>query len=111
MVKKELIFFSAICVVGFLDWLTTVTGIFFYGATEVNPLLSGIARSNMLLFSGVKLSATLAVGFAFYQAATVIKSRTNDWQFIKNFFYCGYSVAFLMMSTLVASNLVTIFKV
>lgn len=111
MLKKELVFFSAIIAVGFLDWLTTVTGIFFYGATEVNPLLSGLTRSSMLLFSEVKLSTVLIVGFAFYKASVVIKSRTDDWHSIKRFFYGGYSLTFLMLSAVVASNVIAIFRV
>jgi polyferredoxin len=111
MLKKELIFFSAIIIVGFLDWLTTVTGVFFYGATEVNPLLCGLTKSSMILFSIVKLSAVVLIGFAFYKAAAISKSRTNDWHFTKRFLYGGYSLTFLALTVVVASNMITIFRV
>jgi polyferredoxin len=111
MLKKEIIFFSAIILLGFLDWLTTVTGIFFYGAAEFNPLLSGLTKSSMMLFSVVKLSAVVLIGFAFYKAAAISKSRTNDWRFTKRFLYGGYSLTFLVLTAVVASNMIAIFRI
>ena len=109
--KKELLLFSAIILVGFLDWLTTVTGVLFFGATESNPFLSGLTKSSMLLFSGVKLSAVLLISFAFYKAAAICKSESNDWQFIKRFFYGGYSLTFLALTAIVGSNMLAIFRI
>jgi len=111
MLKKELLLFSAIILVGFLDWLTTVTGLFFYGAAEANPLLSGLTKSSMILFSVVKLSAVVLIGFAFYKAAAISKSRTHDWRFTKRFLYGGYSLTFFALTAVVASNMIAIFRV
>jgi hypothetical protein len=111
MLKKEPLLFSAIILLGFLDWLTTVTGVLFFGAAEANPLLSGLTESNMILFSVVKLSAIVLMGFAFYKAAVISKSRTNDWHFTKRFLYGGYSLTFLALTAVVASNMVAIFRV
>jgi hypothetical protein len=110
MLKKELVFFSAIITVGFLDWLTTVTGVLFTGATEVNPLLSGLTRSSMLLFSLVKLSAVVLIGFAFYKAAAISTRLTSDWHFTKRFLDGGYSLTFLAITAIVANNMITIFR-
>ena len=68
MIKKTWLFFSALVLVGFLDWLTTVVGVAFFGASETNPLLVGLVSSNMVLFSAVKLFAVVAGGLAFYKA-------------------------------------------
>jgi hypothetical protein len=111
MLKKELLLFSAIILLGVLDWLTTVTGVFFLGAAEANPLLSGLTKSSMIIFSVVKLSAVLLVGFAFYRALEISKSRTNDWHLTKRFLYGGYSVTFLVLTGVVASNMIAIFRV
>ena len=110
MLKKELLLFSVIILLGFLDWLTTVTGLFFLGATEVNPLLSGLTKSSMILFSVVKLSAVLLIGFAFYKAAAISKSRTNDSVFATRFLYGGYSLTFLMLTVVVTSNMIVVFR-
>jgi len=109
MLKKELVFFSAIIIVGVLDWLTTVTGIFF-GAVEVNPLLSGLTRSSMLLFSIVKLSAVLLIGFAFYKAASLSTCLTSDRHFAKRFLDGGYSLTFLALTAIVTNNMITILR-
>jgi hypothetical protein len=111
MLKKELIFLSAIILLGVLDYLTTVTGLFFFGASEVNPLLSGLIKSSMLLFSIAKLSAVALVGLAFYKAVAICESRTNDWKFTKRFLYGGYSLTFLTLTAIVANNAITIFRV
>lgn len=111
MLRKELLLFSAIILLGFLDWLTTVTGFLFYGAAEVNPLLSGLTKSSMMLFSVVKLSAVVLVGFVFYKAAAISKSRTNDWHFTKRFLYGGYSLTFFALTAVVTSNMIAIFRV
>jgi hypothetical protein len=96
--------------VGFIDWLTTVSGVLFFGATEVNPLLFGLTRSSMILFSLVKLSAVALIGFAFYKAATISKT-TNSWHFTKKFLYTGYSLTLLALTAVVTSNITTIFRV
>ena len=111
MLKKELLLFSAIILLGFLDWLTTATGILLFGAAEANPLLSGLTKSSILLFSVVKLSAVVLIGFAFYKATVISKSRTNDWHFTRRFLYAGYSLTFLALTAVVASNMIAIFRV
>ena len=110
MPKQELMVFSAIILMGFLDWLTTVTGVLFFGATEVNPLLSGLTRSSMILFSAIKLSAVVLAGFTFYKAAAITRLTTTDWHFTKRFLDGGCSLTFLALTTVVANNMITVFR-
>jgi hypothetical protein len=110
MLKKELLFFFAIILMGFLDWLTTVIGVFFFGATEVNPLLSGLTKSSMILFSAVKLSAVVLAGFALYKAAAISRPTNNDWHFTKRFLDGGYSLTFLALTAVVANNMIVVFR-
>jgi len=111
MLKKDLILFSAIILLGILDWLTTVTGLFFYGAAEVNPLLFGLTKSSMILFSVVKLSAVIVIGFAFYKAIVISRSETKDWHFTKRILYGGYALTFLVLTAVVTSNVIAISRV
>ena len=111
MPRIELFLFSAIILLGFLDWLTTVTGLFFFGATEVNPLLSGLTKSNMILFSFVKLSAAIFIGLALHKAAVINKSGTETCVFQSRFLYGGYSLTFLMLTAVVGSNVITLLRV
>jgi hypothetical protein len=108
MPKKELLFFFAIILMGTIDWLTTVTGVLFFGATEVNPLLSGLTRSNMMLFSAVKLSAVVFAGFAFYKAIAISRPKANDWRFTHRFLNGGYSLTFIALTAVVTNNIIAI---
>ena len=65
-VKKGVIFLSSIVLLGFADLFTTVLGVAFFGAAEVNPLLSGLIQANIPFFIGLKAVAVLLSGFAFY---------------------------------------------
>lgn len=46
---------------GSIDCATTVIGILYYGATELNPVLAGVVN-NIPLFMVLKLTATICVG-------------------------------------------------
>ena len=108
MFKKELLFFSTIILMGFIDWLTTVGGILFFGAKEINPLLSGLTQSSLLLFSTVKLSAIIFAGFAFYKAGAISKPMANDWHFTGRFLDGGYVLTLLALTAVVANNIIAI---
>ncbi len=108
--KKELIFSSAIIVAGLLDWLTTVVGILFFGATEANPILTGLTTSSLLLFSVVKLSVVVIVGLAFSRAVSVSESTTCGWNFTKGFLYGGYSLTVLLLLVIVSGNIFVLFR-
>ncbi len=108
MLNKKRVFFSVVIILGILDWLTTVIGIFFCGATEANPLLSGLTQSSMLLFSVVKFSALLLGGFAFYKASAISESATGDWQFPQKITFGAYSLTSLILAAVVTSNMITI---
>jgi hypothetical protein len=108
--KKELVFSSAIITVGLFDWLTTVLGILFFGATETNPILSGLTRSNLLLFSVVKLGVVAIVGLTFSKAVSVSESTLRGGNFTKVFLYGGYSLTFLTLLAIVSSNIFVLFR-
>lgn len=104
MVKKEILFCTAIILIGTLDWLTTIMGIMFFGATETNFLLAGLTRSNMLLFSAVKLSAITLTGLVFYKAETKAKLASQISPLAKKFLTSGYAICLLTLSLVVANN-------
>ena len=59
---------------GFLDCLTTVLGVLYFGAVEINPLFAGIIDSNILVYSGIKLSTAVLIGFLFYKGHAMEKT-------------------------------------
>jgi hypothetical protein len=108
MPKKELIFFTTIIVLGFLDWLTTITGVVYFGATELNPLIASLTQTNPLAFSAVKLTAITVVAYAFCKAANITAHKSIDWSFTKRFLNMGYLVTFSMLTLVVSSNVLTL---
>jgi hypothetical protein len=111
MVKKEVFLCVTIILIGTLDWLTTVVGAVFFGATETNPLLASLTQSNMLLFSAVKLSAITLTGLLFYKAETKTK-RTNQFSpFAKKFLNSGYIISLFTLMAVVLNNFAAIVKV
>jgi hypothetical protein len=107
MIKKSWLFFSALVLVGFLDWLTTIVGVAFFGASETNPLLVGLVSSNMVLFSAVKLFAVVAGGLAFYKAVGL--STDFNRGLTKRFLDISYSLTFLALTLVVFNNLIALY--
>jgi Domain of unknown function (DUF5658) len=62
---------------GSMDWLTTIIGIFYFGAVEANPFIANIANTSRPAFTTVKLSTTILVGLLFYQAKKLLQ-KTQD---------------------------------
>jgi hypothetical protein len=64
---------------GSMDWLTTIIGIFCFGAVEVNPFLVEIARTSLPAFTAIKLSTTIIAGLLFYKAEkTLLKTQDKN---------------------------------
>ncbi len=111
MARKEIIFFSAIIILGFLDWLTTVSGVMFFGAIEANPLIAGLTQSSLMLFSGTKLAAVVITGLAFYKAIALSKPANNNWHLTNNFVSAGGIMIVLLLTLVVANNINVICKI
>jgi hypothetical protein len=108
--KQVLIPLAMICL-GLLDWLTTVAGISFFGANEINPLFSALTSSSLLLFSTLKLTIVAIMGLAFYKATTISMSIKNNACLAPRIFKIGYLFTFFVLATVVISNLITIIRV
>jgi hypothetical protein len=108
MIKKSLLFFFALILVGFLDWLTTVVGVAFFGAIETNPLLFCHLSLNMVLFSEVKLFAVVAASLAFYSAIGL--STNLNRGLTKRFVDVGYLLTFIALAAVVINNLSVVLK-
>ncbi|MCW3984738.1 MAG: DUF5658 family protein [Candidatus Bathyarchaeota archaeon] len=106
MIKKDLLFPFALILVGVSDWLTTILGVTFYGASETNPLMAGLVGSNMMVFSVVKLFAVITAGFAFYKAVDV--SIKMNWMPAKRLLDVSFLATFLMLTGVVVNNVTVI---
>jgi hypothetical protein len=106
-----MVFCSALILMGSLDWLTTIIGILSFGAVEVNPLFSGITKTNLLAYSGIKLSMVALTGFLFYKLGNIEKMSASNSHFGKRFVESGYSVTLMALTAVVTNNIIAVVKV
>jgi hypothetical protein len=99
-------FCFTLVLLGVLDWLITTVGVLFCGAQEVNPILTGLTQSNMMLFSIVKLSATVVIGLLFYQGGTWAGNENGC--LASRFLFSGYLMALVPLTAVVTNNIVAI---
>jgi hypothetical protein len=104
MALKKIHILTTTLIIGLMDWVTTVIGLTFFGASEANPLLSGLSLSNILLFSFVKLFAVTITGLALYKAASISLASSDGWRFSKGVVKGGYALTSLILSFVVANN-------
>jgi len=110
MHRKDLWFCAALILMGFLDWLTTMIGVLYFGATETNPLIAGLTQSSMLIFSAVKLSAVSLAGFVFYKAGAMGRNAGQTPCFATMFLDSGYAVSLLALTAFVINNITVLFR-
>jgi hypothetical protein len=106
-----MVFCSALILMGSLDWLITIIGILNFGAVEVNPLFSGITKTNLLAYSGIKLSMVALTGFLFYKLGNIEKMSAGNSHFGKRFVESGYSVTLMALTAVVTNNIIAVVKV
>lgn len=96
---------------GFLDWLTTILGVLYFGAVEINPLFAGITDSNILVYSGIKLSTAVLIGFLFYKGYAIEKTPGINSHLGKLFIGSGYFVSLMALTVVVANNIIAVIRV
>ena len=62
---------------GYLDWLTTIVGIAYFGAVEGNPMMAQLTQTNLVAFTAVKLTTALFIGLLAYQGERMLQ-RLKD---------------------------------
>ncbi len=62
---------------GSIDCITTVIGVLYFGAAEMNPFMTGIVSSSILAFTIVKVAATLCIASTYILAKRTL-NRTTD---------------------------------
>jgi uncharacterized membrane protein len=108
MPKKEILIFTTLIIAGFLDWLTTMVGITFFGANELNPLMAELTQTNLLAFSTLKLAAIVVVALLFFKASNMANKQSIDMAFTKKFLNAGYCTTFLALTAVALNNAVAI---
>ncbi len=97
---------------GFMDCLTTVIGMLYFGAVELNPLIVGMVSTNLSAFVILKLITTVSICLLFMQTEKILMKTSNKT--IKAFNYTskllkvGYIGIIAFLVIVVANNLAVI---
>lgn len=77
MLKSEVFPSFFLILMGSIDCLTTVIGVLYFGAAELNPFMTGIVSTNILAFLALKISATFLIGFTYILAKRTLNKTMN----------------------------------
>jgi hypothetical protein len=107
--NKVLVCFPLI-VIGLLDLITTLLGVLFFGAVEINPLFSALVQTNILVFVGVKSSVVFVTGFLFYKGASIVEVSIGERKLETRLFEIGYLASMTLLVLIVTNNVLTILQ-
>ena len=99
---------------GSMDCVTTVVGILYFGAVELNPFLAGIINANLSAFIALKLATTVFITLIFRQAERVLlqtkakNSRAFAWA--RNLLRLAYVGLVLFLLIVVVNNVLVLVK-
>jgi Domain of unknown function (DUF5658) len=99
---------------GTMDWLTTVIGIFFFGAIESNPFMAEFTAGGLFTFTVVKLSITFVVAFLFHKAdktlLTEMNKKSRSYTFSRITLKGAYIISTALLVAAVLNNLTVVLR-
>ncbi len=108
MLKTEVFLGSLLMLVGSIDCLTTVIGVLYRGATELNPFMTGIVSSNIGDFLVVKIAATVFTAFTYILANRILMKTKNKstkaFKYSLRFIKVAYIGIIVFLAIVVANN-------
>ena len=114
MLTKEIIPSLLLILMGSIDCLTTVIGVLYSGAKELNPLMAGIVSTNMGAFLAVKIAATLFIAFTYILANRTLTKTQNkaskSFKYSYKLIKVAYAGIMVFMIIVVANNLLVLLK-
>jgi hypothetical protein len=75
--KSEVFPSLFIILLGSIDCATTVIGVTYFGAAELNPFMTGIVSSSIAAFLALKISATFLIGFTYILAKRTLNKALD----------------------------------
>ena len=96
-----------------MDCLTTVIGTVYYGARELNPILTGLVSSDLPAFVILKLALTVSVGLILIFSQETLSSYHNknsiSFKVMLQILKIAYISIILILAIVVANNLLVLF--
>jgi len=94
---------------GTIDAITTVIGVMYFGAVELNPLMTGIVNANITAFLTLKFSATFLIGFTYILAERTLnktlKRESRSFKISNRFIKIAYAGLMTFLIITVINNL------
>jgi hypothetical protein len=72
MIKLQMVPSFLLVAMGLADCLTTVLGVSFSGASELNPIMAGVVNTNIGAFVAVKIVATITIALTYGIASKML---------------------------------------
>ena len=99
---------------GYMDWLTTMIGIVYFGAVEVNPFFADIVRTNLVAFTAIKLTTTIFVGVLYYVGDRMLMrlkdKKSKSFLCARLALRAGYVIITAVLLSAIVNNLIVIGK-
>jgi len=114
MLRKEVIPSLLIILMGSIDCVTTVIGVFYSGDRELNPLMAGIVSNGIGTFLAVKIGATIFIALTYIFARQVLmqipdkNGRVFHYSF--KFLTFAYAAVIGYLFLAVANNLLVLIR-
>ncbi|TFH24177.1 hypothetical protein E4G67_02305 [Candidatus Bathyarchaeota archaeon] len=110
--KSEVFPSFILILMGSIDCLTTVIGVLYFGAAELNPLMAGIVSTNIVAFLALKISATFLIGFTYILAKRSLNRTPNkeskSFKYSYRFIKVAYTVLTVFLFIVIVNNIVVL---
>ena len=107
-IKTALLPSFVLLLMGTIDCITTVIGLLYFGAVELNPFMAGIV-SNIPLFMVFKLSATCCIAGTYILANRILNTAsdktTKGFRYLNILIKVAYSGLVIFLVIVVINNL------
>ena len=108
MLRTETFPSFLLIIMGSIDCLTTVIGVLYFGAAELNPFLAGIVSTNIQAFIAIKIVATIFMGLTYIQVKRILKTmnrNSKSFPYFSKLVKIAYAGVILFLITVVTNNL------
>jgi membrane protein DedA with SNARE-associated domain len=107
--SSEVIPSFVLVLMGSIDCLTTVIGVLYFGAVELNPFMAGVVNTNILAFMAIKMAATFLIGFTYILATRTLKKAVNketrSYKYSHSLLKVAYAGLVMFLIVVVVNNL------
>ncbi|MGD0645708.1 MAG: DUF5658 family protein [Candidatus Bathyarchaeia archaeon] len=114
MLKTEVFLSFLLILMGSIDCLTTVIGVLYSGAAELNPFMAGIVSTNIGVFLLMKIAATILIAFTYILAnRTLMKTQnktSRSFKYSYKLLKVAYSGIIVFLVIVVANNLLILMR-